>query len=60
MRGQGLAAALCTKLLTNAREAGTKSAYLQVEADNHAARAVYSKLGFADGYGYHYRIRGGH
>ena len=57
MRGQGLAAALCTKLLTNAREGGAKSAYLQVEADNHAARAVYFKLGFADGYGYHYRTR---
>jgi GNAT superfamily N-acetyltransferase len=57
MRGRGLAAALCTKLLTNAREAGAKSAYLQVEADNAAARAVYFKLGFADGYAYHYRTR---
>ncbi len=57
MRGQGLANVLCAKLLTNAREAGAKSAYLQVEADNHAARAVYAKLGFADGYGYHYRTR---
>ena len=58
MRGQGLANALCTKLLTNAREAGAKSAYLQVEADNHDARAVYARLSFADGYGYHYRTRG--
>jgi GNAT superfamily N-acetyltransferase len=57
MRGQGLASALCTKLLTDARAVGAKSAYLQVEADNHAARAVYAKLGFADGYGYHYRTR---
>ena len=57
MRGRGLAAALCAKLLTNAREGGAKSAYLQVEADNVAARAVYAKLGFADGYGYHYRTR---
>jgi GNAT superfamily N-acetyltransferase len=57
MRGQGLANALCAKLLTNAREGGAKSAYLQVEADNHDARAVYAKLGFADGYGYHYRTR---
>lgn len=56
-RGQGLATLLCTKLLTDARSAGAKSAYLQVEADNHAARAVYTKLGFADGYGYHYRTR---
>lgn len=57
MRGQGLAAALCTRLLTDARDGGAKSAYLQVEADNTAARAVYFKLGFADGYGYHYRTR---
>jgi GNAT superfamily N-acetyltransferase len=57
LRGHGLANALCTKLLTNARDGGAKSAYLQVEADNHAARAVYSKLNFADGYAYHYRTR---
>jgi GNAT superfamily N-acetyltransferase len=57
MRGQGLANALCAKLLINARDAGAKSAYLQVEADNHAARAVYARLGFADGYAYHYRTR---
>jgi ribosomal protein S18 acetylase RimI-like enzyme len=58
LRGHGLARALCAKLLTDARAAGARSAYLQVEADNHAARAVYFKLGFADGYGYHYRTRG--
>ena len=57
MRGQGLALALCARLLTHARDAGAKCAYLQVEADNHAARAVYARLGFADGYGYHYRTR---
>lgn len=56
-RGRGLASALCARLLLDARAAGAKSAYLQVEADNHAARAVYFKLGFADGYGYHYRTR---
>jgi ribosomal protein S18 acetylase RimI-like enzyme len=56
-RGQGLATVLCTKLLVDARAAGARSAYLQVEAENHAARAVYFKLGFADGYGYHYRTR---
>jgi GNAT superfamily N-acetyltransferase len=57
MRGHGLAAALCTRLLTDARKAGVRSAYLQVDADNRAARAVYFKLGFIDGYGYHYRTR---
>jgi ribosomal protein S18 acetylase RimI-like enzyme len=57
MRGRGLAAALCTRLLSDARQAGAKSAYLQVEADNAPARAVYFRLGFTDGYGYHYRMR---
>ena len=32
-------------------------AYLEVEGDNHAARTVYHRLGFADGYAYHYRAR---
>jgi ribosomal protein S18 acetylase RimI-like enzyme len=57
VRGQGLARALCTRLMADARAGGAKSAYLQVEADNHSARAVYFKLGFTDGYGYHYRMR---
>lgn len=57
MRGQGLARTLCARLLADAREAGSKAAYLQVEADNAPARAAYARLGFADGYGYHYRTR---
>jgi ribosomal protein S18 acetylase RimI-like enzyme len=56
-RRQGLATMLCTRLLTDARKDGATSAFLQVEADNQAARAVYARLGFADGYGYHYRMR---
>jgi ribosomal protein S18 acetylase RimI-like enzyme len=56
-RGRGLAQALCTRLLADARQAGAQAAYLQVEADNAHARAVYMKLGFVDGYGYHYRVR---
>jgi ribosomal protein S18 acetylase RimI-like enzyme len=55
-RGQGLARRLCARLLTRARDEGARSAYLQVEADNHAARSVYRRLGFADGYAYHYRV----
>ena len=43
--------------MIEARAAGAASAYLQVEADNARARAVYDRLGFADGYGYHYRMR---
>lgn len=54
-RGAGLARALCTQLLRQARDAGASAAYLQVDAANTAARAVYRRLGFADGYAYHYR-----
>ena len=31
------------------------AADLQVDAANAPARAVYHRLGFADGYAYHYR-----
>lgn len=58
-RGQGLARRLCARLLTMARAEGARSAYLQVEGDNHAARSVYKRLGFADGYAYHYRVAPG-
>lgn len=54
-RGQGWARRLCATLLAQARDDGARLAYLQVEADNAPARAVYHRLGFADGYGYHYR-----
>lgn len=55
-RGQGLAACLCSHLLVRAREEGAAAGYLQVEASNTAARRVYHRLGFADGYAYHYRV----
>jgi GNAT superfamily N-acetyltransferase len=54
VRGQGLSRRLCARLLAQAREQGARTAYLQVDADNHAARAVYRRLGFADSYAYHY------
>ncbi|MBX3620998.1 MAG: GNAT family N-acetyltransferase [Rhizobacter sp.] len=54
-RGQGCARRLCEHMLVHARERGARHAYLQVESDNHPARAVYHRLGFADGYAYHYR-----
>jgi GNAT superfamily N-acetyltransferase len=54
-RGRGLATALCGALLAHAREEGATVAYLQVDADNEAARRVYRRLGFADAYAYHYR-----
>jgi ribosomal protein S18 acetylase RimI-like enzyme len=56
-RGQGLAGVLCRHLLLEASNHGAKHAYLQVEGDNHAARAVYHRLGFVDAYAYHYRTR---
>jgi ribosomal protein S18 acetylase RimI-like enzyme len=42
-------------MLARAAEQGARHAYLQVEGDNAAARAVYQGLGFADAYAYHYR-----
>jgi GNAT superfamily N-acetyltransferase len=57
VRGQGLARVVCQELLSRAWREGARRAYLQVEGDNHAARAVYARLGFADAYSYHYRTR---
>jgi len=54
-RNRGLASRLCSHLLMLARAEGARAAYLQVDADNTPARAVYSRLGFTDGYAYHYR-----
>jgi len=54
-RGRGLSGALCSHVLAKAREHGAALAYLQVDAHNHAARAIYRRLGFADAYSYHYR-----
>ena len=54
-RGRGLASLLCRQLLAQAHAAGARCAYLQVDADNHVARSIYRRLGFADAYAYHYR-----
>ncbi len=56
-RGRGMAGLLCRHLLARAHAQGARHAYLQVDGDNHAARSVYHRLGFADAYGYHYRAR---
>jgi ribosomal protein S18 acetylase RimI-like enzyme len=56
MRGRGLASALTVELLHGAMKDGAQSAYLQVSADNDAARQVYLKLGFVDRYAYWYRV----
>ena len=54
-RRRGHAAEVCRALLGLARERGARVAYLQVGADNTAARGVYRRLGFIDAYPYHYR-----
>ncbi len=54
-RGQGLASTLCQRLLSLAAKEGAETGYLQVEAENTAARRIYARLGFSDGYAYHYR-----
>ena len=54
-RGRGHARRLCQHLLAHAAADGARMAYLQVDATNHAARAIYRGLGFADAYAYHYR-----
>ena len=53
-RNRGWARALCAELLHRAHQKGARTGYLQVDADNLPARAVYQRLGFADGYAYHY------
>lgn len=54
-RGRGLAQMLCQRLLSLAAKRGARTAYLQVEFDNAVARRIYERLGFAEGYRYHYR-----
>jgi GNAT superfamily N-acetyltransferase len=57
MQRQGLATWLCKRLLTVAKaERPVGTAYLQVGVDNHAARRIYARMGFADAYTYHYRL----
>lgn len=58
-RRRGLGTALTAELLRRALGEGAHIAYLQVSADNIAARHVYRKLGFVDRYAYWYRAEAG-
>ncbi|SFE99853.1 GNAT family N-acetyltransferase [Paracidovorax wautersii] len=55
-RRRGHATRLMQALLRWARDGGAQQAYLQVRDGNPAARRLYAGLGFADLYGYHYRV----
>ncbi len=54
-RRQGLATLVMAALAERALQEGASAAYLQVEADNAGARALYDGLGFTDHHHYHYR-----
>lgn len=54
-RNQGWSRRLCAHLIADGRRQGARVGYLQVDADNAPARAVYRNLGFDDAYAYHYR-----
>jgi ribosomal protein S18 acetylase RimI-like enzyme len=55
VRGQGYGRRLVLSALKWARLRGARRAWLQVEADNRAARRLYETLGFSELYRYHYR-----
>ncbi|MFI1828887.1 GNAT family N-acetyltransferase [Streptomyces sp. NPDC020412] len=60
-RRQGLATAVMTALARRALEEGASAAWLQVEADNAGAGALYEGMGFTTHHSYHhYRAPQGH
>lgn len=54
-RNRGLAQLLCERMLSISAREGGRVAYLQVDAANAPALAVYGRLGFREAYRYHYR-----
>jgi len=56
-RRKGLARRIFTSLLAASRQAGASRAYLQVEAANAPAVALYSEAGFEEAYRYSYWSR---
>jgi ribosomal protein S18 acetylase RimI-like enzyme len=53
-RRQGLATEVMAALARRALDEGASAAWLQVEEDNEAARALYAHLGFAPHHAYHH------
>jgi ribosomal protein S18 acetylase RimI-like enzyme len=58
-RRRGLARAVVSTLLSQAIGDGARTAYLQVDEGNVAARALYARFGFSTAYHYWYRAREG-
>jgi N-acetylglutamate synthase len=59
VRGQGIATMVVARLLARAWDRGARVAYLQVDASNAPAIAIYRRFGFATLYTYHYLGRAG-
>lgn len=55
-RRKGYAAVLVEYFLAEGASGGATTAYLQVEPENTAARALYGRYGFKDCYAYWYRL----
>ncbi|GAA4856609.1 GNAT family N-acetyltransferase [Saccharopolyspora cebuensis] len=55
-RRRGHATEVLRALLVGAADRGARHTWLQVVADNAAARALYERVGFADFSRYHYRV----
>ncbi len=58
-RRRGLARKVFETLLATARAAGARRGYLQVEAENAAAIALYAAAGYVEAYRYRYWSRNG-
>jgi ribosomal protein S18 acetylase RimI-like enzyme len=56
-RRRGAAKAVLRALIAWGAGRGAERAYLQVERDNGAARALYASAGFVPAYDYHYRTK---